>query len=234
MNDVVLIYGNFSSNNLNEQILKSIRKKICSSNDEFCKKCVFDFKKTEMIIFFHTDSKIYKIQDIELICNQMNLQNFNENEIFFVISQAEKLTGFAANKLLKRIEEPHKGFNFILSTNNKELLLETIYSRCNVLIHIKKNVTLDYLDNLVFSFNQALDESDYEFVSNLNLTDEAQISEFIDHYIKIEINKRLADNPKLKVLFWAQEHLPLTGSCKQFLQILFLKLLDQKNESPAD
>lgn len=51
----------------------------------------------------------------------------------FIIEGAETLTGSAANSLLKFIEEPGPGVYIFLLTPNKNAVLQTVQSRCQVI-----------------------------------------------------------------------------------------------------
>jgi len=51
----------------------------------------------------------------------------------FIIDQAEKMTPDASNALLKVLEEPPPGSHIILTSNNLNLILPTVLSRCQVL-----------------------------------------------------------------------------------------------------
>lgn len=70
---------------------------------------------------------------------------------FVIITQAEQLNSAAANQLLKTIEEPSTGYQFILCTTTPELLLSTVRSRC-VPIYIENSqlLTNPHQDNPYF------------------------------------------------------------------------------------
>lgn len=74
------------------------------------------------------------------------------NEPFFVIiTQAELFNNAAAHQLLKTLEEPSAGYQFILCTTTPELLLLTVRSRC-VQIYIENSINTAhaYQDNSYF------------------------------------------------------------------------------------
>lgn len=76
------------------------------------------------------DANIIKINSIRDIRKFISL-NFNELKYrLIIISDAHLMNDEAQNTLLKSLEEPPEGIIFVLLTDNKNQLLETIRSRC--------------------------------------------------------------------------------------------------------
>lgn len=71
-----------------------------------------------------------KIEQVRNIQKEVKLKPFEGGKKVFIISQAESLTGQAANSLLKTLEEPPEHTVFILVADNPYTLLPTILSRC--------------------------------------------------------------------------------------------------------
>ena len=69
----------------------------------------------------------------EKIYEKLSLKSHSGIGKVMVIWCAEKMNTTASNKLLKLIEEPPQNTFFILTTDQEELLLDTIKSRCQVL-----------------------------------------------------------------------------------------------------
>lgn len=91
---------------------------------------VFDWYK-----FIGIDNKqglINKYEAAEINKN-LSLKSFEGNAKVMIIWSAEKMNSTTANKLLKLIEEPPEKTYFILLTERPEQLLQTIYSRCQML-----------------------------------------------------------------------------------------------------
>lgn len=67
----------------------------------------------------------------------------------YIIKEAEKLNGFAANTILKFLEEPEEDIIAFLLTDNRYHVLETILSRCQVLSLKEESFDLEIDDSLI-------------------------------------------------------------------------------------
>ncbi len=79
------------------------------------------------------DSLNYGIDIVRKLKKWSLLKPFNANVKLALIQHADKLTTEAQNALLKLIEEPPQDTLIFLTTKNKNLLLETIQSRCQTI-----------------------------------------------------------------------------------------------------
>lgn len=75
--------------------------------------------------------KSYTVEDIDRIQKTASFALDTNQSYFFVIQKAECLTTLCSNRLLKTLEEPTPGYHFILLTERKDALLETLQSRCH-------------------------------------------------------------------------------------------------------
>ena len=94
----------------------------------------------------------YKVEDAATLIERLGMGSYGRH-IIGVIDDADLLSEPIQNKLLKTLEEPEKGTVIILATANRDNLLSTVRSRCNV-IRVR-----DYLDGYVeddFSENEEL------------------------------------------------------------------------------
>lgn len=73
-----------------------------------------------------------KIAQIRNLQSDILVKPYKSYKIY-VINEAQKMTVEAQNALLKTLEEPPKYAIIILITNNKESLLDTIKSRCEII-----------------------------------------------------------------------------------------------------
>ena len=84
----------------------------------------------------HPDLKIYPIKnqllvaDSEEIVFESSVKPIFADKKIFIIKNIEKSMEASQNKLLKTLEEPSKDAYFILTTQNANLVLPTIKSRC--------------------------------------------------------------------------------------------------------
>ena len=78
------------------------------------------------------DGNSIKIAQIRKLQSDILLKPYKSYKIY-VIDEAQKMTVEAQNALLKTLEEPPKYAIIILITDNKESLLDTIKSRCEII-----------------------------------------------------------------------------------------------------
>ena len=78
------------------------------------------------------DGNSIKIAQIRKLQSDILVKQYKSYKIY-VIDEAQKMTVEAQNALLKTLEEPPKYAIIILITNNKESLLDTIKSRCEII-----------------------------------------------------------------------------------------------------
>ena len=78
------------------------------------------------------DGNSIKIAQIRKLQPDILVKPYKSYKIY-VIDEAQKMTVEAQNALLKTLEEPPKYAIIILITNNKESLLDTIKSRCEII-----------------------------------------------------------------------------------------------------
>lgn len=88
----------------------------------------------------------------------LNLKNcFKSKPLFlknniYIVNEAEKLNASSANTMLKFLEEPEENIIGFFITNNKEAMLDTIISRCQV-------ITISYdVDNIASYLGLSEDE----------------------------------------------------------------------------
>lgn len=118
------------------------------------------------------ETKWYEIIDVENkqgiisknesyeILKKLNLKTFESEYKIMIIWLPEKMNAFAANKLLKLIEEPPAKTLFLMVSENSEQILATILSRTQ-LIKIPKidtdSITASLCDNFGLSPDKAKD-----------------------------------------------------------------------------
>jgi len=73
------------------------------------------------------------VDEAEEIVKALKLKSYEGGYKVMIIWMAEKMNLAAANKLLKLLEEPPEKTVFILTSQNEDLLISTIKSRCQVL-----------------------------------------------------------------------------------------------------
>lgn len=106
-----------------------------------------------------------KKSDIQELQKDIKIRPFKGNRKVYIICQAENMTAEAQNSFLKTLEEPPEFAIIILTTENKEKLLPTIISRCQLVAFNYVDITK--IENmLVNKFNNTSEQA--SFISNFS------------------------------------------------------------------
>lgn len=183
---------------LQEQFCKN--KAAQNTENCFCNECRKIKNHQHELIVFINPEKDYTVKDLDIIFEKANLALDQNQKFFFILQQAQTLSSTCANKLLKILEEPPVGYNFILQTNNPNLILPTILSRCHILNFAKSNelesdYEAEYSSLTSFFYNQNLDNpaefekelrklelSDSQSIEILNCMISFYAKKILDHY----------------------------------------------------
>ncbi len=79
------------------------------------------------------DSEILKIDQFREMKESLGFSGFTGGSRIFLITDAERMNVQAANSILKILEEPPRGWIFLLTVSDASLLPTTIVSRCQML-----------------------------------------------------------------------------------------------------
>lgn len=145
-----------------------------------------------------------KKQDVLTVINHISLSG----QKICVLKNVDQASNAALNSLLKAIEEPenHK-VKFLLTTTNKENVLATIVSRCQVfsvededgIVYRKEIIEVaDDILRFIFSGQQ------YNALAKLNGLSQYDNDFLIDifDYLIFEINQQLYQNPSVNLSNW--------------------------------
>ena len=128
---------------------------ICESQPKPCGECyacrqylknahpdIFRIEKNQ-------DLKNISIEDVRDIQKVLSQKSFLNSYKVLIIDGADHLSEGASNSLLKTIEEPSSKTVIILITSQKEALLKTVISRCQVInfLPVPKSQIFKYLEN---------------------------------------------------------------------------------------
>lgn len=83
--------------------------------------------------YFHIEipkAKFIRIKSIREIKKEASLSSTEVGKKIFIIFDADAMNDFAANSLLKILEEPLEDVYFLLTSSRKDAMKETIVSRC--------------------------------------------------------------------------------------------------------
>lgn len=146
------------------------------------------------------DGNSIKIAQIRNLQSDIVIKPHKKYKIY-IIDRAEKMTVEAQNALLKTLEEPPEYAIIILVTNNKESLLPTIRSRCEIvkftpipLVEVKNYLISQGVEgnraNLLSAFSRGSMKKALELSSS---NDFYEMKESVQNYIEIILNKNMVE-----------------------------------------
>lgn len=109
-------------------------------------------------------ANIIKITSIREVRRKSSLSVYEKGKRVIVIMNADKMNDEASNALLKTLEEPLENTLLILTTSNKEALLTTIISRCQL---VRFDELSEYEINEALRTKANVDEQQARIISRL-------------------------------------------------------------------
>ncbi len=138
MNNTLIPTQLFVGNGIDliQHVEQYLQQRLCSNPQEpagcFCTSCRQIKNHQHQKLLWLKPERDYKLQDIEVIFERTAFSLDQNDHYFFVLEQADTFNVATGNRLLKLLEEPPTGYNFILMTNNEDAILKTIVSRCHI------------------------------------------------------------------------------------------------------
>ncbi|MFA5074665.1 MAG: hypothetical protein WC436_01025 [Candidatus Babeliales bacterium] len=224
---------------------KILQKNFCKNKNSenkqscFCSECKKIKNQQHESIIWINPEKNYSVKDIDIIFEKISFKLEQDQKFFFILKKTQYFNDACANKLLKVLEEPPVGYNFILHTNNLNIILPTIKSRCYIVNFVDDNLqNLSSHSLLSFFYNNNLNNP-VEFekeLKKLNLTDNQSIelaNEMLTFYAQKIIELHKADfnsdkenlNKFEKIFEFLKEKikkLPQSGSSNIFWKNLYI------------
>ena len=180
------------------EMIMSFVKKVLSNGDDNIAKRIDDGNYPELKHIF-PDGQLIRKEQLEELQKSFSTISLENDKRFYIIHDSEKLNVAAANSLLKFLEEPSDGIIAILLTNNINLMLKTIVSRCQILTfsknkledyikfnQITSNITLHKLFFTIWKNKDELNEYHRNFVK--------KVIEFINYYEKKKLKTIVYEN----------------------------------------
>lgn len=126
-----------------------------------------DFQTENQPDFFiiDNDDNTIKKEEIEELQKDIKVRPFAGNKKVYVICEAEKMTRSAQNSFLKTLEEPPDYASIILTSVNKNKLLRTIVSRCQLVSF--NHVRSEKIEELLID-KYKKDEKDASFLASFS------------------------------------------------------------------
>ena len=109
---------------------EDVNRRPCNS----CAACRQLDAGTSMDVFHMEKSgkTAYKVEDAAAMVERLGMGSYGRH-IIGIVDEADLLSESIQNKLLKTLEEPEEGAVIILATTNRDNLLRTVRSRCNII-----------------------------------------------------------------------------------------------------
>lgn len=126
----------FETNNIENcfsDILFLAKKMLCNTPEckdkQQCENLIDKNMFFELVII-EPENEIIKKEDVQNLIKNFEIKPEFSDKKIFIIKMVEKMNIFAANSILKFLEEPHNNIFGFLITSNKSNVLPTIKSRC--------------------------------------------------------------------------------------------------------
>ncbi len=195
--------------------LKDLIKALNCPNefDRTCKKCnlcnlINKGNLPSLIVIEPDGANIKKNQIEELKLNFSSIPLYSKYNTY-IIKNAEKLNSSSANAMLKFVEEPTSGIIGFFITSNKDVMIDTIKSRCQsyILEYESKNI-----------------------LEKLNITEEEyqQYIEIIKKYLSLIESKKFLNHKKI-ILTVLPERYQVLNLLKIILEIYYNEFLKRNN-----
>lgn len=221
-----------------------LKKVFCSARHEAqyhtCFTCYAIEQNRHHGVLWLTPEKNYTREQLEPIFHRLNFLLDPEEQYYIVLQKADLLSASCANSLLKSLEEPPRGYHFMLLTDNPHRLLPTITSRCHMVRiqsaygiqhdgHHQDLITL-FTNTTMPSLTQACKALD---TLKINDHEAAQIlASLTHHWNRVQQDACIAGDAQLQevserallVIEKATDKQPMPGSSKIFFKNLFLQL----------
>ena len=131
------------------------------SFDDKCDKCnvckLIDLDNLPTLITIRPDGMSIKKQQMEELEQKFSTKPVYSKYNTYVISGADKMNDAASNSILKFLEEPEDDIVGFLIVSNKENVLSTIKSRCEI-VHVDYDVSEELDENIKNLADEYLDQ----------------------------------------------------------------------------
>ena len=138
--------------------------KIINCSDKYSDKCdkcnickLIDLNNLPTLVTIRPDGMSIKKQQMEELEQKFSTKPVYSKYNTYIVLGADKMNDAASNSILKFLEEPENDIIGFLIVNNKENVLSTIKSRCEI-VHVDYNVSEELDDNISNLANKYLDQ----------------------------------------------------------------------------
>ena len=222
-------------NALADDAMAWLRSKFCpqQQRDCYCTSCRQVSGNTHPSIVWVSPLRGYTLDDIAVVFQKTSFALDEGEQFYFVLEHTHLFTPAVANRLLKQLEEPPAGYNFLLLSSNIDSMMPTIVSRCLVrefggaqqasshpLLAFFTGVQTD-----VQAFNKELRASTLSDVESTQLLHELYAWYGAKYKVQLENGQEdlLQLDGTLALLRTAMAHPPQSGSSSIFWKNLYLQ-----------
>lgn len=171
-----------------DMIMAFVKYLLCPEKKSNLKECgtctqcqkIQDFNYTELKII-NPDGLWIKKEQLDELQEEFSKKAIEGNFKIYIINEVEKLNKYAANSLLKFLEEPESGIIAILVTNNIFQVLETIRSRCQILSFNTEKENSNMGEDLIERLSKYI-KQDVFFIENVE--EKEKYNKFIQNVIQ--------------------------------------------------
>ena len=201
-----------------------LQKMLCkNSGCNTCVACMQIREKQHHALMWLHPEKNYTIDQLEDLFASLTFQLQPDELFFFIIQKADFLTPACANKLLKPMEEPPRGYHFILLAERSDQILPTIRSRC-VEYSLEPSIDLHHPHPLYECFTTKLVSSEeFSKIIDTATINERESIELLNAILYYWL-KREHKQSIITALQQAHLRAPMPGSSTIFWRNLYLQL----------
>lgn len=200
-----------------------------------CGKCLAIRQRQHHNLMWFNPSGNYTLELLKPFFATISCALMQDEQFYFVFQNADYLSNACSNSLLKSIEEPPQGYNFIFLAQQEHAIVTTLRSRCALRLLEKRSYDQDD-ESLVSCFTSRLSDVDL-FLQSL---EKATIDEHTTHIVlekiinfwSLEYTKNHDEKAVHNVLARidscnkALQKSPMPGGAKIFWKNLFLQFCD--------
>jgi len=205
-----------------------LQKLLCTNNAcNTCTSCMQIREKQHHALMWIHPEKNYTIDQFDDVFATLSFQLQPDELFFFIIQKADFLTPACANKLLKPMEEPPRGYHFILLAERVEQILPTIQSRC--IIHLLNTIATHHNPHPLFeSFTtNKVPSNEFSKIVDSAAINERESIELLNQIIHYWLTTNSTHFVLITKLQRAQLRPPMPGSCTTFWRNLYLQTKDE-------
>ncbi|MBA3751881.1 hypothetical protein H0X06_03760 [Candidatus Dependentiae bacterium] len=199
-----------------------------------CVDCSLIEEKKHYLLLWLTPDNYYTLSQIEVVFKVLAFALQPNEHFFIVFERADLFNQATANSLLKVLEEPPRGYHFILLAQRAEGILPTIWSRCLVEVLSYQESQDKHPLYRYFTSYTYKDAGDFTKELDRHKTLERDMSVLLDQLAAFwhqrmllcyESGNEQESNTAYaleSLVHEARRHAPLPGSAKIFLKNLYL------------